>query len=267
MNKEKINKILKQVQNDNVEEAGRSMVEMLGVLAVIGVLSVAGIAGYSIAMRSYRTNEIINEASKLYILAMAQNAGNGASGTSAVDYASVGGTDPSGATLSYNPTDKKITITFTDPNDCTMALNKLGDKASANTCSVTPATITVNFGEKTQNCWVTGTCGSGDADETYEEVCANGIVTRQGWCSCINEQTASGATEEFINNYCGSPNTDTYVECRSEGKSAGDCVCEEIDFSNEACERFQTCMSAYKTHTCCLDYATEIGTLNDCATP
>ena len=128
-------------------QSGRSMVEMLGVLAVIGVLSVAGIAGYSIAMRSYRTNEIVNAASMFYVLAMAQNAGNGPSGTSAVNYGSVGGTDPSGATLAYNPTDKKITITFDDPKDCTMALNKLGDKATANTCSTSPYTLTVTLGD------------------------------------------------------------------------------------------------------------------------
>ena len=31
-----------------INESGRSMIEMLGVLAIIGVLSVGGIAGYSI---------------------------------------------------------------------------------------------------------------------------------------------------------------------------------------------------------------------------
>ena len=37
--------------------AGRSMVEMLGVLAVIGVLSVGAIAGYSKAMMKYKLNK------------------------------------------------------------------------------------------------------------------------------------------------------------------------------------------------------------------
>ncbi len=37
--------------------AGRSMVEMLGVLAIIGVLSVGGIAGYSKAMMKYKLNK------------------------------------------------------------------------------------------------------------------------------------------------------------------------------------------------------------------
>ena len=42
--------------NDNIC-AGRSMVEMLGVLAIIGVLSVGAIAGYSKAMTKYKLNK------------------------------------------------------------------------------------------------------------------------------------------------------------------------------------------------------------------
>ena len=50
-------------------ESGRSMVEMLGVLAIIGVLSVGGIAGYTMAMNRYRSNEIIDMANKLAVVA------------------------------------------------------------------------------------------------------------------------------------------------------------------------------------------------------
>ena len=63
----------KMMNNEN----GRSMVEMLGVLAIIGVLSVAGIAGYSMAMRKYRTNEVLNAASQLVILAQAKSVSGG----------------------------------------------------------------------------------------------------------------------------------------------------------------------------------------------
>ena len=59
-------------------ENGRSMVEMLGVLAIIGVLSVAGIAGYTIAMNKYRSNEILNHASQVVMMAKAANGGAGA---------------------------------------------------------------------------------------------------------------------------------------------------------------------------------------------
>ena len=53
--------------------AGRSMVEMLGVLAIIGVLSIGAIASYSKAMFKYKLNKhaeslnmLLNEAVKLY---------------------------------------------------------------------------------------------------------------------------------------------------------------------------------------------------------
>lgn len=41
----------------NINQSGRSMVEMLGVLAIIGVLSVGVIAGYSNAMFKYKQNK------------------------------------------------------------------------------------------------------------------------------------------------------------------------------------------------------------------
>lgn len=44
-----------------INESGRSMIEMLGVLAIIGVLSVGGIAGYTKAMNKYRTNKVIDQ--------------------------------------------------------------------------------------------------------------------------------------------------------------------------------------------------------------
>jgi len=40
-------------------QSGRSMIEMLGVLAIVGILSAGGIAGYSMAMQSYKTNQLI----------------------------------------------------------------------------------------------------------------------------------------------------------------------------------------------------------------
>ena len=50
--------------NKKKNELGRSMVEMLGVLAIIGVLSIGGITGYSIAMRKYQANQVIDAANK-----------------------------------------------------------------------------------------------------------------------------------------------------------------------------------------------------------
>ena len=44
-----------------IEQSGRSMIEMLGVLAIVGVLSVAGIAGYSKAMAKYKVNKVVDQ--------------------------------------------------------------------------------------------------------------------------------------------------------------------------------------------------------------
>ena len=49
----------------NKEEAGRSMVEMLGVLAIVGVLSIGGISGYSKAMAKYKVNKTLDQVSML----------------------------------------------------------------------------------------------------------------------------------------------------------------------------------------------------------
>ncbi len=43
-----------------MNQKGRSMVEMLGVLAIIGVLSAGGLAGYSKAMFRHRVNQTID---------------------------------------------------------------------------------------------------------------------------------------------------------------------------------------------------------------
>ena len=43
-----------------INETGRSMVEMLGVLAVVGMLTVGGITGYSKAMTKYKINKTVD---------------------------------------------------------------------------------------------------------------------------------------------------------------------------------------------------------------
>ena len=48
-----------------IDQNGRSMIEMLGVLAIVGVLSVAGIAGYSKAMAKYKINKVMDQVSTI----------------------------------------------------------------------------------------------------------------------------------------------------------------------------------------------------------
>ena len=53
------------VARNDVCSAGRSMIEMLGVLAIIGVLSVGGIAGYSKAMEKWKLDKAIGDYSMM----------------------------------------------------------------------------------------------------------------------------------------------------------------------------------------------------------
>ena len=118
-------------------ENGRSMVEMLGVLAIIGVLSVAGIAGYTMAMKKYRVNEIVNTASQVAILARAMNAGNGDKAVAnTAGNGNTGIKTPSGAseieadctsdTTSTRGGKCKVTITYSDSSLQTLVETAIG---------------------------------------------------------------------------------------------------------------------------------------------
>ena len=56
---------VKHDHNNIIEQSGRSMIEMLGVLAIIGVLSVGGIAGYSKAMTKFKINKTADQVSQI----------------------------------------------------------------------------------------------------------------------------------------------------------------------------------------------------------
>ena len=56
--------LLRSARND-VCSAGRSMIEMLGVLAIVAILTVGGIAGYNKAMEKYKLNKVMTEYSML----------------------------------------------------------------------------------------------------------------------------------------------------------------------------------------------------------
>ena len=92
-------------------ENGRSMVEMLGVLAIIGVLSVAGIAGYSMAMKKYRVNEILNAASQCAVLAQAKYETTNAKATVSAGVGGLGYTGEAGDVVAeYDDNGGTITI-------------------------------------------------------------------------------------------------------------------------------------------------------------
>ncbi|MBR4932673.1 MAG: hypothetical protein IKZ02_06580, partial [Alphaproteobacteria bacterium] len=45
-----------------VEELGRSILEMLGVLAIIGILSIIGVVGWEYGMDKHVASDVLNEA-------------------------------------------------------------------------------------------------------------------------------------------------------------------------------------------------------------
>ena len=100
----------------NVNESGRSMVEMLGVLAIIGVLSIGGIAGYTMAMNRYRANEGLAAANMAIVEAMAREADS-------FNYTSIG-TLPAGVTsvtANGNANPATATVVYADEAVATVA--------------------------------------------------------------------------------------------------------------------------------------------------
>ena len=45
------------MKRNKIEQSGRSMLEMLGVIAIVGILSIGGITGYNKAILRYKTNK------------------------------------------------------------------------------------------------------------------------------------------------------------------------------------------------------------------
>jgi hypothetical protein len=68
----KIFQRLKKSKLKSGNEAGRSMVEMLGVLAIIGILSIGGILTYRYAVTKYAANETVDELEKRYVTHVVQ---------------------------------------------------------------------------------------------------------------------------------------------------------------------------------------------------
>ena len=130
----------------NVNESGRSMVEMLGVLAIIGVLSIGGIAGYTLAMNRYRANEALQAASLIAIEAIAQQSDN-------ITVADLDGLSlPVGIDKITSTKDGVVTI---ETNASYESVGKLikslsGDRVDATACTNTKCKIDMRKGTTTK---------------------------------------------------------------------------------------------------------------------
>ena len=131
-------------------ENGRSMIEMLGVLAIIGVLSVGGIYGYTVAMRKYKANEIVQTASMLATMAHSADAGTGAKQVL------------SSSGLNEKPAGLTISMTAAKPDNNSVSQVDIGgitdDKLCAQIKSIAPSTSAAADDSKRVGYWING-CG------------------------------------------------------------------------------------------------------------
>ncbi len=148
----------------NKEEAGRSMVEMLGVLAIVGVLSIGGISGYSKAMAKYKVNKTLDQISMLVTNVRStfgnQNSYEGLNEASLIAYNLVDKDMSLGSTSKlYNPYNGSVEVTTTNdarafvisyaniPTDAcaNIASSNWGDSAASGLVSLEVGTSTHNW--------------------------------------------------------------------------------------------------------------------------
>lgn len=123
-------------------EAGRSMIEMLGVLAIIGVLSIGGLAGYTMAMNRHRANTILDYASRCVVVA--QTTGDGSTLGTETDCQEIldGETLPGGATsMTLGGTVDQPTV---DVAGITNKVKEAMDNRSGGTVTIEDGVITFN---------------------------------------------------------------------------------------------------------------------------
>ena len=123
-------------------EAGRSMIEMLGVLAIIGVLSIGGLAGYTMAMNRHRANTILDYASRCVVVA--QTTGDGSTLGTETNCQTIldGETLPGGATgMTLGGTVDQPTVTVEGITD---KVKEAMDNRSGGTVSISNGKITFN---------------------------------------------------------------------------------------------------------------------------
>ena len=142
-------------------ESGRSMVEMLGVLAIIGVLSIGGIAGYTLSMRRYRANQVLDAVNKysliVYGACQQEIINNGLTAISNCattvppSFADAGlGSIGDAKTLKFVKIDSdsgqdsvKIQVEFADLAVCKAAKSIVGSTASSSTCTSNKLTVPI----------------------------------------------------------------------------------------------------------------------------
>ena len=231
---------------------GRSMVEMLGVLAIIGVLSVGGIAGYSAAMRKYRANVLLNQAS----IAAADIAGQIASGSpnldlsgynASQDFGSISSVKGSNGLDNYQEGDDQFTLVMEDVDEeiCALMQKQLGQRSTVRKveCYVDgdgKSIATLTFNKDLSNKPL-----ASDFDGNEDECKKAGFK----WCSgkgssgaCSN---SSDCCEGYDSQCCNSEtgNISSTESCTTKDGKTATCSNGKCEFGTENCQDKDCCDS------------------------
>ena len=260
-------KILRDVSLRMTDQAGRSMVEMLGVLAIIGVLSVMGIAGYKAAMTRHRANELLNEASKRAVVVAAQLSLQGLPTANLNEFKT---NEFSGGTFSTDtitPTDGtfQIQINGVDESVCELMSGIAADNAiiqdfAPTACSGSSNTVQLTYNNdlgtgaaETQPQDNGPHCDAGEFVEMDGEVkCCRGYrADADDWTGY--EDTVCCPNGSSVNRYgecveCGEGNYYNMMYADFHGKGDGIEACGKRCTKNEDCDTNSFCfMDPYAT--------------------
>ena len=239
-----------------INETGRSMVEMLGVLSIIGVLSVGGISAYTIAMEKHKANELLQQASMLATTISAQAMTN--NGTLPLTITSFGNTNY--GTFSTTVTDalggKGFTITISELDGSVCSQLKKGGMVQNVDCNPDAKTATITY---YKNLAITQAEGekspTGTTTEPVDPACADvkcddGLSCVNGSCLCSDGMLPCKGACCGEGKICTAPGTgdsSRYGECVTP---TGECVTNADCGKNEFC-LFESYTSASDDGTTC----------------
>ena len=239
-----------------VAQAGRSMIEMLGVLAIIGVLTIGGLMGYRYAMNKHKANLILNDVSLAMADLTVQDPDGGAIARQTVAF-----NPESGLEMESERTEDGNNIVYV--NGVTKAVCQIliqikptdayeniydGDLNTLTSCSDNQ---TMAFGSKDSDVPpVTPECQN-DSDCAADQICQNGHCVAKPEptdpcedVECFNGGTCNEGSCDCIDGYTGTnceiePDCNDSKPCTSPKQCENYiCVCPMINTPNE-CQEVQ----------------------------
>ena len=236
-----------------LEEQGRSMVEILGVLAIIGVLSVTGITGYNTAVNKYKANELLNEASKRAAVVVMQVAA-GKTGTISLDEFGVQPVASASFGSSATVANGKITMTVANVPEkvCHQMKSALGTNSTTTITEECGSGSLTNIfnedfsrgvtpGDSEWGLWEVSTCENdndcGECEQCVYEECLK-VPTEN--CQCSNNEMLVDWDQDGLNMVCTPCNYRWEAVTTSEECSK----CPNREIINNVCV-LKTCPSGY----------------------